>query len=160
MRGVGLTSPSLTWDFVKKLKDVTRMKVLLKGLESGEDAAMAVSSGADGIIISNHGGRSTETGRGTIESVAEVAEAVRGRVPILVDGGVRRGTDVFKALALGATAVGVGRPYIWGLAAFGQPGVERVLDILNNELRFAMIGCGTRTVKEITAAALIDTRRV
>ena len=143
VQGVGLTSPSLTWDFVKRLKDITRMKVLLKGLESGEDAALAVRNGADGIIISNHGGRATETGRGTIECVAEVADAVGGRVPILVDGGFRRGTDVFKALALGASAVGIGRPYVWGLAAFGQQGVERVLDILNNELRLAMIGCGT-----------------
>ena len=157
MQGVGLTSATLTWDFIKRVRDVTKMKVLIKGLEDGEDAALAVQNGADGIVISNHGGRATETGRGTIESVAEVAAAVRGRVPILVDGGVRRGTDVFKALALGANAVGVGRPYIWGLAAFGQPGVERVLDILNNELRLAMVGCGTRTIREITAAALIDT---
>lgn len=159
MQGVGLTSPSLTWDFVKRLKGVTKMKVLIKGLEAGEDAALAIRAGADGIIISNHGGRATETGRGTIESVADVAQAVGGRVPILVDGGVRRGTDVLKALALGASAVGIGRPYIWGLAAFGQQGVERVLDIVNNELRLAMIGCGTRTIKEITSAAVIDTRR-
>jgi len=159
MQGVALTSATLNWDFIKRVRDVTKMKVLIKGLEAGEDAAIAVQSGADGIIVSNHGGRATETGRGTIESVADVAEAVRGRVPVLVDGGVRRGTDVYKALALGATAVGIGRPYIWGLAAFGQSGVERVLDILNNELRLAMIGCGTRSVKEITAASVIDTRR-
>jgi len=156
MQGVALTSATLNWDFIKRVRDVTKMHVLIKGLEAGEDAAMAVQSGADGIVISNHGGRATETGRGTIESVAEVAEAVRGRVPILVDGGVRRGTDVFKALALGANAVGIGRPYIWGLAAFGQAGVERVLDILNTELRLAMIGCGTRSVREITAASLVD----
>ena len=157
--GLGLTSPSLTWDFIKRLKDVTKMKIVIKGLETREDAAQAIEHGADGIIISNHGGRATETGRGTIECVAEVAQAVRGRIPILVDGGVRRGTDVFKALALGANAVGIGRPYIWGLSAFGQQGVERVLDILNNELRLAMAGCGTRNVKEITAASLIDTGR-
>lgn len=159
MQGVALTSATLTWDFIKRVRDVTKMKVLIKGLEAAEDATLAVQNGADGIIISNHGGRATETGRGTIESVADVTSAVRGRVPVLVDGGVRRGTDVFKALALGASAVGIGRPYIWGLAAFGQPGVERVLDILNTELRLAMIGCGTRTIKEITPAALIDTRR-
>ena len=159
-QGVGLTEASLTWDFVKRLKDMTSMKVLLKGLESGDDAALAVQNGADGIIVSNHGGRATETGRGTIECVAEVAAAVRRRVPILVDGGFRRGTDVFKALALGASAVGIGRPYVWGLAAHGQQGVERVLDILNNELRLAMIGCGATTVRDITAAALIDRRRV
>src|SRR5438552_2779848 len=150
-QGLGLTSPSLTWDFVKRLKDVTKMKVVIKGLETREDAAQAVEHGADGIVISNHGGRATETGRGTIECVGEVAQAVRGRIPILVDGGFRRGTDVFKALALGANAVGIGRPYIWGLSAFGQQGVERVLDILNNELRLAMVGCGARSVKEIQA---------
>jgi 4-hydroxymandelate oxidase len=158
-RGLGLTSPSLTWDFIKRLKDVTTMKVVIKGLETREDAQKAIESGADGIIISNHGGRATETGRGTIECVAEVAQTVRGRIPVLVDGGFRRGTDVFKALALGANAVGIGRPYIWGLSAFGQQGVERVLDILDNELRLAMAGCGARTVKEITAASIIDTGR-
>ena len=159
VQGATLTSPSLTWDFVKRLKDTTSLKVLLKGLESGDDAALAVHHGADGIIISNHGGRAAETGRGTIESVAEVAAAVRGRVPILVDGGFRRGTDVFKALALGADAVGIGRPYVWGLAAFGQQGVERVLEILNNELRLAMIGCGTPSIGQITTASLIDRRQ-
>jgi 4-hydroxymandelate oxidase len=158
-RGLGLTSPSLTWDFIKRLKDVTTMKVLIKGLESSEDAALALENGADGIIVSNHGGRATETGRGTIECVAEVAQAVKGRVPILVDGGIRRGTDVFKALALGANAVGIGRPHIWGLATFGQQGVERVLDIINAELRLAMVGCGTTTPKAITPAAIIDNSR-
>ncbi len=156
MQGVGLTSPSLTWDFIAQLKGVTKMKVLLKGIESGEDAALAVDRGADGIIVSNHGGRATETGRGTIESLPEVVQAVRGRVPVIVDGGVRRGTDVYKALALGANAVGVGRPHIWGLATFGQQGVERVLDILNNELRLAMVGCGATAVKGITPATIID----
>jgi 4-hydroxymandelate oxidase len=158
-RGLGLTSPSLTWDFIKQLRDVTTMKILIKGLESGEDAALALEHGVDGIVISNHGGRATETGRGTIESVAEVAQVVKGRVPIVVDGGVRRGTDVFKALALGANAVGLGRPHIWGLATFGQQGVERVLDIINAELRLAMVGCGTTTVKAITPASIIDTGR-
>jgi 4-hydroxymandelate oxidase len=156
-QGLGLNSPSLTWDFIKKLRDVTKMKILIKGLETREDAALALDHGADGIIVSNHGGRATETGRGTIECLSEVVQAVRGRIPVLVDGGVRRGTDVYKALALGATAVGIGRPYIWGLSAYGQQGVERVIDILNNELRLAMVGCGARTVKEITAATVIDT---
>jgi len=158
-RGVALNSASLTWDFVKRLKDVTKMKVIIKGLDNREDAALAVQYGADGIIVSNHGGRATETGRGTIEALPEVVREVGGRVPVIVDGGVRRGTDVFKALALGASAVGIGRPYIWGLSAFGQPGVDRVLQILNDELRLAMVGCGTRSIKEITTAALIDTGR-
>ncbi len=155
MTGVGLNSSSLTWDFIKRLKDVTKMKVLIKGLESRGDAELAVKHGADGIIVSNHGGRATETGRGALEALPEVVAAVRGRVPVLVDGGVRRGTDVLKALALGATAVGIGRPYVWGLGAFGQAGVERVLDILNNELRLAMAGVGARTLRDITAASLI-----
>jgi 4-hydroxymandelate oxidase len=158
-QGLGLTSPSLTWNFIKRLKDVTKMKVVIKGLETREDAALALEHGADGIVVSNHGGRATETGRGTIECVAEIAQAVRGRIPIVVDGGVRRGTDIYKALALGATAVGIGRPYIWGLSSYGQQGVERVIDILNNELRLAMVGCGTRTLKEITSASIMDTGR-
>jgi isopentenyl diphosphate isomerase/L-lactate dehydrogenase-like FMN-dependent dehydrogenase len=156
-QGLGLTQPSLTWDFVKRLKDVTTMKVVLKGIESGVDAALAVQNGADGIIVSNHGGRSIESGRATLESLPEVVRAVAGRIPVMVDGGVRRGTDAFKALALGASAVGIGRPYAWGLAAFGQDGVERVLDILNLELRLAMVGCGARSVAEIKPASLIDT---
>jgi 4-hydroxymandelate oxidase len=133
--------------------------VVLKGIESAEDAALAVQNGADGIIVSNHGGRSIESGRGTLESLPDVVRGVGGRIPVLVDGGVRRGTDALKALALGASAVGIGRPYAWGLAAFGQEGVERVLDILNVELRLAMVGCGARTISEVTQAAIIDTGR-
>jgi 4-hydroxymandelate oxidase len=130
--------------------------VVLKGIEAAEDAELAVEHGADGIIVSNHGGRTTESGRGALESLPEVVQGVRGRVPVLMDGGVRRGTDVYKALALGASAVGIGRPYAWGLGAFGQTGVERVLDILNNELRLAMVGCGVRSIREITRGTIID----
>ena len=158
MTDMTLTSATLTWDFVKRVKDVTKMKVVIKGLESGDDAALAVTSGADGIIVSNHGGRATETGRPTIDALPEVVQGAAGRVPVLFDGGVRRGTDVFKALALGATAVGIGRPYIWGLASFGQAGVERVLQILDAELRLAMVGCGTVSLKDITAKSLIASR--
>jgi 4-hydroxymandelate oxidase len=158
-QGLGLTEASLTWDFVRRLKDTTKMKVVLKGIEAAEDAALAVENGADGVIVSNHGGRSIESGRATLESLPEVVRGVAGRIPVLFDGGVRRGTDAFKALALGASAVGIGRPYAWGLAAFGQDGVERVLDILNLELRLAMVGCGARTLSEIRPAALIDTGR-
>jgi len=158
MKDVTLTSATLNWDFVKRAKDVTKMKVLIKGLETADDAMLAVRSGADGIIVSNHGGRATETGRPTIDALPEVVQGAGGRIPVLVDGGVRRGTDVFKALALGATAVGIGRPYIWGLSSFGQAGVERVLQILNTELRLAMVGCGTPALKDITAKSLIDTR--
>ena len=156
-QGLGQTSPSLTWDFIKRLKDVTRMRILIKGIESREDAALAVAHGADGIIVSNHGGRALESGRGTIESLPEVVQGAAGRIPVLVDGGVRRGTDVYKALALGATAVGIGRPYVWGLSTFGQQGIERVMDIINSELRLAMVGCGARSIGEISASSLIDT---
>lgn len=155
-RNLNLTQPALTWDFVKRLKDMTTMKVVLKGIESAQDAALAVDNGADGVIVSNHGGRSVESGRGMLESLPDVVNGTAGRIPVLVDGGIRRGTDVYKALALGASAVGVGRPYAWGLAAFGQDGVERVLDILNLELRFAMVGSGARSVREITRATIID----
>jgi 4-hydroxymandelate oxidase len=155
-QGLGLTSPSLTWELIGRLRDATKMKVVIKGLEAREDAELAVKHGADGIIVSNHGGRALESGRGTIESLPEVVAGAAGRVPVMMDGGVRRGTDVLKALALGASAVGIGRPYAWGAAAFGQTGVERVLDILNTELRLAMIGCGARSVREISAASLIE----
>ena len=158
MKDVTLTSATLKWDFIKRVKDVTTMKVVIKGLESAEDATLAVSSGADGIIVSNHGGRATETGRPTIDALPEVVQGAGGRIPVLLDGGVRRGTDVFKALALGATAIGIGRPYIWGLSAFGQAGVERVLEILDTELRLAMVGCGTVTLNDITAKSIIDSR--
>jgi isopentenyl diphosphate isomerase/L-lactate dehydrogenase-like FMN-dependent dehydrogenase len=153
--GLQITSPSLTWDFIKRLRDVTQMKILIKGLESAQDADLAVAHGADGIIVSNHGGRATDTGRGTLESLPGIASAVRGRVPVILDGGVRRGTDVLKALALGATAVGIGRPYIWGLGAFGQPGVDRVLELLNSELTLAMVGVGARNLHEISGASVI-----
>jgi isopentenyl diphosphate isomerase/L-lactate dehydrogenase-like FMN-dependent dehydrogenase len=157
-QGLGLTSPSLTWDFIKRLKDMTTMKVVIKGIEAGEDAALAVEHGADGIFVSNHGGRALESGRGTVESLPDVVKSVAGRVPVMVDGGVRRGTDVFKALALGASAVGIGRPYVWGLSCFGQRGVERVLDIFNLELRLAMVGCGARGISEIRASSLVAAR--
>jgi 4-hydroxymandelate oxidase len=153
--GLQTTSSSLTWDFIKRLRDVTKMKILIKGLESAQDADLAVANGADGIIVSNHGGRATDTGRGTLESLPEIATAVHGRVPVLLDGGVRRGTDVLKALALGATAVGIGRPYIWGLGAYGQPGVDRVLELLDNELTLAMVGVGARNLREITRASIV-----
>jgi isopentenyl diphosphate isomerase/L-lactate dehydrogenase-like FMN-dependent dehydrogenase len=119
-----------------------------------EDAERALAHGADGIIVSNHGGRADETLRGSIDSLPEVLEAVNGRVPVVVDSGFRRGTDVFKALALGATAVGIGRPYIWGLGAFGQPGVERVLDILDRELEIVMKQMGTTSLAKITRSSL------
>jgi len=149
MAGVGLLNPGMTWEFVDLLRKATSLKLFLKGIDIREDARLAVEHGNDGILVSNHGGRATETGRSTIEALPEVVNAVGGRIPVFLDGGVRRGTDVFKALALGATAVGIGRPFLWGLGAFGQAGVERVLEILQGELKLVMGNCGTQTVAAI-----------
>jgi isopentenyl diphosphate isomerase/L-lactate dehydrogenase-like FMN-dependent dehydrogenase len=144
-----LTPPDMSWDYLKRLRDIWPHRLVVKGLVTREDAALAVENGVDGIIVSNHGGRAEDSGRPAIDSLAEVAPAVAGRVPVLMDGGIRRGSDIFKALALGASAVGIGRPYIWGLASFGQAGVERVLDILQAELVGNMRQAGTRFITEI-----------
>ena len=146
--------PNATWETFDRLKRLTRMRVMLKGIDSAEDAELAVQHGVDGLVVSNHGGRATETYRATIDCLPEVAAAVRGRVPVFVDGGIRHGTDIYKALASGATGVGIGRPYIWGLSAFGQDGVDRVLEILRAELTLTMRQMGTPTVKDITAARI------
>jgi 4-hydroxymandelate oxidase len=126
---------------------------------TGEDAELALAHGIDGVIVSNHGGRQEETLRATLDCLPEIASAVGKRVPVLIDGGVRRGTDVFKALALGATAVGIGRPQVWGLAAFGQQGVEAVLDILRRELALVMRQAGTASLARIDGSFVIDRRR-
>ena len=125
------------------------MKVVLKGIVTHEDALLSVKHGVDGLIVSNHGGRAEESGRATMKSLPEVVESVQGKIPVLVDGGFRRGSDVFKALAMGASAVCIGRPYLWGLAAFGQPGVEMVLKILRAELRDVMMFSGTPSLGDI-----------
>ena len=121
----------------------------MKGIVTGEDAGLAVEHGVDGIIVSNHGGRAEDSGRSTIESLSEVVDAVGGRVPVIVDGGFRRGTDIFKALALGADAIAIGRPYLWGLGSFGQEGVETVLDLLKRELEIVMRQARTTSIEEI-----------
>src|SRR5262249_24232070 len=151
----GLThtqASAMTWDFLKRLRDATKMKIGLKGILAHEDATLAVKNGMDGIIVSNHGARSEDSGRSTIDALPEIVAAVGGKMPVLVDSGFRRGTDICKALAMGATAVCVGRPYIWGLGAFGQPGVERVLDLLRIELRAIMQQVGAPSVKQIVPA--------
>jgi isopentenyl diphosphate isomerase/L-lactate dehydrogenase-like FMN-dependent dehydrogenase len=147
--------PDATWATFDRLKKLTRMKVMLKGIDSAEDAELAVQHGVDGLVVSNHGGRATETLRATIDCLPEVVAAVRGRVPVFLDGGVRHGADIYKALASGARGVGIGRPYIWGLSAFGQEGVERVLEILRAELTMTMRQMGTPAIKDITAARVV-----
>jgi 4-hydroxymandelate oxidase len=139
-----------TWEFVKRLRDATSMKVFIKGIVTGEDADLAMQHGASGVFVSNHGGRADNSGRATITCLPEVVAGVRGRGVVIVDGGFRRGTDIFKAHALGATAIGIGRPYIWGLAAFGQEGVETVLSLLRHELEVVMKQSGTTSIAKIT----------
>jgi len=150
-----MTPISMNWDFIKRLRDIWPRKLVIKGIVTREDAELAVEHDLDGVLVSNHGGRAEDSGRASIDSLVEVVAGVRGRVPVLVDGGFRRGTDVFKALALGATAVGIGRPYIWGLASFGQEGVEKVLAILREELSIAMRQAGTRSIAEINRSFLV-----
>ena len=145
-------SSAMTWEFFKRLRDITKMQILAKGILAWEDAVLAADAGLDGIIVSNHGARSEDSGRSTIDALPEIIDAVKGRIPILVDSGFRRGSDVVKALCLGATAVCIGRPYIWGLGAFGQPGVERVLDLLRIETYAMMQQVGAPTVKHLVPA--------
>lgn len=139
----------MTWDYLENIRRVTSMKIVVKGIVTREDAAGAVEAGADAVYVSNHGGRAEASGWGAIESLPEVVAAVDGRIPVMVDSGFRRGTDIFKALALGADSVCIGRTYIWALAAFGQPGVEKVLEMLNAELSMVMAQMGARTIADI-----------
>jgi len=148
------SNPSMDWDYVKRLRDSTDMKLVIKGITQPQDARLALRAGVDAIHVSNPGGRAEESGFATIDSLPEIVNIVRGRIPVIVDGGIRRGTDVLKALALGADAVCVGRPYIWGLGAFGQEGVAKVMQILDSELEVAMKQAGTPTLADITHAAV------
>lgn len=150
MTGVKTTNPAMDWAFLDRLRKTWKGKLFIKGMDTREDARLCVEHGVDGMLVSNHGGRSTNTLRATIEALPEVVAAVDGKIPVFVDGGFRRGTDVFKALALGAKGVGIGRPFLWGLGAFGQPGVDRVIEIMQGELKLAMGNCGTRTVADVT----------
>ena len=150
----GLTntqSSAMTWDTIKRFRDITKMKMVLKGILTHEDAKIAADSGIDAIIVSNHGGRSEDGSTSTIEALPEIIQ-VAGSMPVFIDSGFRRGSDIVKALCIGAKGVAVGRPYLWGLGAFGQPGVDRVLEILRTELRASMQQVGAPTLKHLVPA--------
>jgi isopentenyl diphosphate isomerase/L-lactate dehydrogenase-like FMN-dependent dehydrogenase len=140
---------NITWDTIKRLRDTVKVKLVLKGILTHEDAKLAAEAGIDAIIVSNHGGRMEDGVSATIDVLPEIVAAA-GAMPVLVDSGFRRGSDIVKALAIGAKAVCIGRPYLWGLGAFGQPGVERVLAILRAETRVAMQQIGAASLREIT----------
>jgi 4-hydroxymandelate oxidase len=154
LMGKDYLDPTLTWKDIEWLQGFARRPVLLKGILNPEDAAVASRSGVAGIIVSNHGARNLDTVPATVEALPLVVERVAGRVPVIVDGGVRRGTDVVKALAQGAVAVQIGRPYLWGLGVDGAAGVSRVVEILRRELELAMALMGRPTVDSIDRSAL------
>lgn len=144
-----LMDQSLTWDAVAWLRSISRLPIVLKGIVRADDARRALDAGVDAIVVSNHGGRQLDGGEATILALPDVVEAVAGRMEVYVDGGFRRGTDILKALALGARGVLIGRPYLWGLAAAGSAGVERILAILRSELTLAMALAGAPRLSEI-----------
>lgn len=155
-----LNDAGLTWhETIPWLRRQTKMKIVVKGVMTAEDALLAVQHGVDGIVVSNHGGRQLDGVSSTIEALPEIVEAVKGRVPVLVDGGITKGSDVFKALALGADFCLVGRPVLWGLAYDGERGVKMVLDILERELSRTMTLSGARTINEIEKSMLGIERR-
>jgi 4-hydroxymandelate oxidase len=149
-----LFDPSFNWNDLEWLRSVAGVPVIVKGVLSAEDGRLAVSCGADGVIVSNHGGRNLDTVPATIDALPRVVDAVAGRIPVMLDSGIRRGTDVLMALALGAKAVFIGRPYVYGLALGGAKGVERVISILRDELERAMALTGRRSIAEIDASVL------
>ena len=138
-----------TWDTLQQLRESTKLPVIVKGVMTSEDTERAVKYGMSGVVVSNHGARQLDSVGGTIEALPECIKAAGGKIPVLVDGGFRRGTDIFKALALGAAAVGIGRPYLWGLAAFGRSGVERVVELLRSELAVDMGMAGVAKISQI-----------
>ena len=144
----------VTWDSVDWLRSFARVPILLKGILNHEDAEQAVQVGVSGLIVSNHGGRQLDTVPATIDALPLISERVAGRIPILVDGGIRRGTDVVKALALGASAVLIGRPYLYGLALGGADGVNRVIEILRTELEVAMALTGRPSIASIDRSTI------
>lgn len=149
-----LYDQSLSWKHLEWLRSITKLPILIKGILRPDDAELAIANGASGIIVSNHGGRQLDTVPATISVLPKIVEAVAGRVDVYVDGGVRRGTDVLKALAYGAKAVFLGRPILWGLACAGQAGVEQVLELLREDLDRTMVLSGVSSLEEIDAGLL------
>ena len=143
-------SPEFSWTDIDWLRKVTSLKIVLKGIVHPADAQLAICHGADAVIVSNHGGRQLDTAPATINLLPAIADAVDGRIPVLMDGGIRRGTDVVKALALGASAVAVGRPVLWGLAVGGEVGVKQVLEMLRAELALALALCGCGSPADVS----------
>jgi 4-hydroxymandelate oxidase len=154
LMGKDYLDPTLTWKDIDWLRSFAKRPVLLKGILNPDDAAKAVSAGVDGIIVSNHGARNLDTLPATITALPLVVERVKGKLPVLVDGGIRRGTDVVKALAFGATAVQIGRPYLWGLGLAGPVGVTRVVEILRREFEMAMMLCGRPSLRSIDRSVI------
>jgi 4-hydroxymandelate oxidase len=147
-------SPELSWQHIDWLRKTTNLKIVLKGVMHPADARLAVNAGIDALIVSNHGGRQLDTVPATIELLPAIRDAVLGRVPLVIDGGIRRGTDIVKALALGATAVAIGRPVFWGLAAAGEQGVTQVLEMLRSELVRALTLCGCGSLCDVSSDLL------
>lgn len=145
---------SLDWNVIDKLRSMTKMKIILKGIMAPQDAKLALDHGADAIVISNHGGRQLDCTLSTVEALPAIAAAVKGKLPIILDGGVRRGSDVFKAIALGADLVLIGRPVLWGLTFKGQEGVETVANILEREFSRTMALAGVTRVSDIKSESL------
>jgi 4-hydroxymandelate oxidase len=143
--------PNITWDDIAWIREQAPLPILVKGILTAEDARLAVEAGADGVVVSNHGARQLDSVAATITVLPEIVEAVDGRIPVVLDGGVRRGTDVFKALAFGAAAVMVGRPTCWGLTVGGEDGVFDILRILREELENTMSLAGTHALSDITS---------
>jgi isopentenyl diphosphate isomerase/L-lactate dehydrogenase-like FMN-dependent dehydrogenase len=142
-------TPNMTWDYIDWLKSAANLPVIVKGILSPEDAALAVQRGVDAVVVSNHGARQLDSVVATIDALPAVVDAVGGKIPVLMDGGIRRGTDVIKALAIGARAVLIGRPYVWGLASFGQEGVQRVIELLRAEFALSLALAGKPNVASL-----------
>ena len=142
-------TPDMTWAWLKWARSASKLPIVVKGVLTGEDAKLCVENGAQAVVVSNHGARTLDGTGGTLHVLAEVVDAVGGKVPVLMDGGVRRGGDVIKAVALGARAILIGRPYLWGLGAFGQEGVQRVIELLHGELRTALALSGAGSLSAL-----------